>query len=214
MNFFLNYKSDYDNRQNYKNLLGKTYFEKNKTIYEIKLDNLFYTKLKEFYHYFNYESTPKTFTEKIYSKYKMENIKIITEQDLKLAIPDIYEKHRKEIISQRNEGIVNHIVFRIFNELSFEVPFKKEIKNNLITKNRPIDWSLFYKVLEEFSIKNEIIKSDLDENLKDFSILLENKDLDYEYYQSLYKKTKRNIFYSTMRDIFYSTRDTNSNVLE
>jgi hypothetical protein len=214
MNFFLNYKRDYDNSQNYKNLLGKTYFQKNKTIYEIKLDNLFYTKLKEFYNYFNHESTPKTFTEKIYSKYKMENIKIITEQDLKLAIPDIYEKHRKEIISQRNEGIVNHIVFRILNELSFEVPVKKEIKNNLITKNRPIDWSLFYKVLEEFSIKNEIIKSDLDENLKDFSILLENKDLDYEYYQSLYKKTKRNIFYSTMRDLFYSTRETNSNVLE
>jgi len=214
MNYFLNYKHDNGKKQNFRSLLEKTYLNKSHSIQELQLDLSCYRKLKEFFNYFHYESYPKIFTEDMLTKYKMWNLRIITHQDLKIAFPDIYEEKRAEIVNETNKGLINNFIFECLNILNLDVPSKKKKNTNLIIKNRPVEWNLFYRVAEKFVIKNELENSDLYENLKDFSILLEKKDLDFNYYQSLYKKTKRNISYSTMRDLFYSTRDTNSHVLE
>jgi hypothetical protein len=214
MNYFLNFKFENEKKHNFKSLLERTYQDENNIIHEIQLNHSFYRKLKEFYNYFNYESYPKTFTEGIFNKYKMDNLRIITEHDLKIAFPDIYAEKKAEISIQKNERMLENFIFKSLNYLNFDIPSKKKFNSNIISNNRPIEWNLFYRIAEEFVIKNKLEKSDLDENLRDFSILLEKKDLDFDYYQTLYKKTKRNVFYSTMKDLFYSTRDTNSNVLE
>lgn len=214
MKLFLNYKIDHENKQNFKNLLEKSFYYDSKMNQELKLQHVLYKTLKEYFIYFNYESFPKTFTEKIYSKYNLDNLKIISEQDLKIAFTDTYDVKIKEILNSRNKGKGNNLFFKFIDRLNFDIPTHKDISYNSKINNNKIEWNIFYSVLEEFIMKYNIKKTDLDDNLKDFSILLEKKDLDFEYYQSLFKKTKRNIFYSTMRDLLYSTRETNSNVLE
>jgi len=214
MKYFLNFKLDQDRNQNFKHMLGKPLDNRKFVVSEIFINENYYRSVKEFFKYFNYESNPKTFTEKIYNNYKFEKLRIITEEDLKIAFPESYQVKRDELQNIKNNGFLQTNFFKLLRILDFDIPTYKQINSKTILQNKPVEWNLFYRVIEDFIIKNQLNKSEINNNLKDFSILLENKDLDFEYYQILYKKTKRNIFYSTMRDILYSTRETNSNVLE
>jgi len=213
MNNFLKFKQDFENKPNFKDLLGKDLSINNMVIDDIKLEHRFYKRLKEFFFYFNYESNPKTFNEKIYSKYKLDKLKIITRNDLKSIFPVLYEKIDQEIRKNNSKGFLNTIFFKTLYFLDFDIPNNKQPENS-VSMNNPVSWNLFYKILEEHILKIKPDNDDLNTNLKDFSILLETKDLDFKYYQNLYTRTKRNIFYSAMRDLFYSKRDTNSFVLE
>ncbi len=214
MNNFLKFKQEIENKPNFKDHLRKDLLDKNKVISEFKIKDSFYNRLKEFFIYFNYDSIPKTFNEKIYSKYKLENLKIITRADLKTAFPIIFNKLDKEIHKANTKEFFFYTNFyKVLYFFNFDIPNNK-LFDDKMSLSYPLDWNLFYKTFEEYININNPNNNEMETYLKDFSIIIEKKDLDFEYYQNLYKRTKRNIFYSALRDIFYSTRDTNSNVLE
>ena len=213
MNSFINYKLELENKNNFKYNVGKEFNIQDKIIYNIKVNDLQYNNLKIFYNFYNSWAKPMTFTQKFYEKFKNnKSFRIITENDLFVILPDIYLEKNSELYKNK---ITKFPFFTVMNFFNFDVPSNKTFSiNSTIKKNKPCDWNLFYLVFEEYITKYKIENQELEESLTKFSNLIENKDLDFEYYQTLYKKTKRNIIFSFFRDIIYSSRETNFNILE
>lgn len=214
MNFFLNYRLKREKEFNYKNLLTQNLNLIQEEKPSIKVNEEIYEELKDFYGYFNFDSSPKTFTEGIYSKYKFESMKIITHKELKSALPEFYEKANYEISQKFKKNKLNNNFFYGLYLLNFDVPANKLNNIKSISDNKPITWDLFDKTLQEFVSENNLSKGELDINMTHFEKRLRNKELDYGYYNEIYKKTKRNLFYSMIRDLFFSTRDSNTSVIE
>jgi hypothetical protein len=216
MKYFFNYRLQKEKEFNYKNILAKDLNLLNEEKPLINVNNQIYEELKEFYEYYNFDSIPKTFTEGIYSKYKFDYLKIITHRDLKSALPEYYEKAINEIgnTSKSKKNLLNNNFFYILYLLNFDSPSNKFINKQIITENKPITWGLFYKVFGDFIADKNLDDKEFEINMRHFEKRLKNKELDFEYYSEIYKKTKRNLFYSMIRDLFFSSRDTNTSVLE
>lgn len=217
MNYFIKFKLEEDNRQNFKYLLNKRFENKEKIISDIKIDTISYKQIKEFYFYYNYESNPLTFNEKLFTKYNFEFLKHITNREMQIAFGRNVELDGNFIntFSLKNKNnLLNKAFFLCLGFFNFDIPSKNVQTKSLIKQNISVEWNFFYKILENYIIKRNLTPVDVRENFADLANLLEHKDLDFEYYQTLYKKVKRNIFYSALRDFLYSTRDTSQNVLE
>jgi len=216
MDFFLNYRLQTEKEFKYTNLLRRDLNilieEKEKPL--IKVDSVIYEELKDLYGFYNFDCISKSFTEGIYSKYKFENLKIISHRELKSALPEFYEKANQEISNKNKKNKLNNNFFYGLYLLNFDIPSNKNINKNVILENKPITWNLFNKVFEDLVIEKNLNQGELDINLRHFEKRLKKKELDFEYYSEMYRKTKRNLFYSMIRDLLFSTRDTNTSVLE
>jgi hypothetical protein len=73
----------------------------------------------------------------------------------------------------------------------------------------PIDWSTFFRNVQDIIINNKYTYKDTEALLNNLVDKIQNRKVNFKQYQSMYKHTFSKVFYRTIRDIFTIHTDIN-----